>query len=103
MDRVWVGIDVDKEFHWAHVLDASGRELLRLPVFCRPSRPNIPIPSNYNLSSRCTIPFTRTVVFMNPNRLGQSWGLFRHVLQPLPQASTIVTLLLWPVAKKWLH
>jgi transposase len=28
MDRVWVGIDVGKEFHWAHVLDASGRELL---------------------------------------------------------------------------
>jgi len=28
MDRVWVGIDVGKEFHWAHALDASGRELL---------------------------------------------------------------------------
>ena len=28
MDRVWVGIDVGKEFHWAHVLDASGRKLL---------------------------------------------------------------------------
>ncbi len=28
MDRVWVGIDVGKEFHWAHVLDTSGRELL---------------------------------------------------------------------------
>ena len=28
MDRAWVGIDVGKEFHWAHVLDASGRELL---------------------------------------------------------------------------
>jgi transposase len=28
MDRVWVGIDVGKEFHWAHVLDASGTELL---------------------------------------------------------------------------
>lgn len=24
----WVGIDVGKEFHWAHLLDASGRELL---------------------------------------------------------------------------
>jgi transposase len=24
----WVGVDVGKEFHWAHVLDASGRELL---------------------------------------------------------------------------
>ena len=28
MERVWVGIDVGKEFHWAHVLDASGRKLL---------------------------------------------------------------------------
>ena len=28
MDRTWVGIDVGKEFHWAHVLDASGTELL---------------------------------------------------------------------------
>ena len=28
MDRVWVGIDVGKEFHWVHVLDTSGRELL---------------------------------------------------------------------------
>ena len=28
MDRVWVGIDAGKEFHWAHVLDASGTELL---------------------------------------------------------------------------
>jgi hypothetical protein len=28
MDRVWVGMDVGKEFHWAHVLDASGTELL---------------------------------------------------------------------------
>ena len=27
MDRAWVGIDVGKEFHWAHVLDAAGREL----------------------------------------------------------------------------
>lgn len=24
----WVGIDVGKEFHWVHVLDTSGRELL---------------------------------------------------------------------------
>lgn len=24
----WAGIDVGKEFHWAHVLDASGAELL---------------------------------------------------------------------------
>ena len=28
MDRAWVGIDVGKEFHWVHVLDISGRELL---------------------------------------------------------------------------
>ena len=28
MQRVWVGVDVGKEFHWVHVLDASGRELL---------------------------------------------------------------------------
>jgi transposase len=28
MDRAWVGIDVGKEFHWAHVLDTSGREML---------------------------------------------------------------------------
>lgn len=28
MGRAWVGVDVGKEFHWAHVLDASGRELL---------------------------------------------------------------------------
>jgi transposase len=28
LERVWVGIDVGKEFHWVHVLDASGRELL---------------------------------------------------------------------------
>ena len=28
MDRAWVGIDVGKEFHWVHVLDTSGRELL---------------------------------------------------------------------------
>jgi transposase len=26
--KAWVGIDVGKEFHWAHVLDASGTELL---------------------------------------------------------------------------
>jgi transposase len=28
MDRAWVGIDVGKEFHWAHVLDVSGKEML---------------------------------------------------------------------------
>ena len=26
--EVWVGIDAGKEFHWAHVLDASGTQLL---------------------------------------------------------------------------
>jgi transposase len=28
MDKAWAGVDVGKEFHWAYVLDASGRELL---------------------------------------------------------------------------
>ena len=28
MDRAWVGIDVGKGFHWVHVLDTSGSELL---------------------------------------------------------------------------
>src|ERR687898_828151 len=28
MDKAWVGVDAGKEFHWAHVLDDSGRELL---------------------------------------------------------------------------
>jgi len=28
MDKTWVGVDVGKEFHWAYVLDSSGRELL---------------------------------------------------------------------------
>ena len=28
MDKAWVGVDVGKEFHWAHALDASGSELL---------------------------------------------------------------------------
>ena len=32
MDKAWAGIDVGKEFHWAHVLDASGRELLSRKV-----------------------------------------------------------------------
>jgi transposase len=26
--NAWVGVDVGKEFHWAHVLDASGTQLL---------------------------------------------------------------------------
>ena len=28
MDKVWVGIDAGKEFHWAHVPDASGTRIL---------------------------------------------------------------------------
>lgn len=28
MDKVWAGIDVGKEVHWAHVLDTSGTQLL---------------------------------------------------------------------------
>ena len=32
MDKAWAGIDAGKEFHWAHLLDASGRELLSRKV-----------------------------------------------------------------------
>ena len=32
MDKVWVGIDAGKEFHWAHILDASGTKLLSRKV-----------------------------------------------------------------------
>jgi transposase len=32
MDKVWVGIDAGKEMHWAHVLDASGTELISRKV-----------------------------------------------------------------------
>jgi transposase len=32
MDKAWTGIDVGKEAHWAHVLDASGRKLLSRKV-----------------------------------------------------------------------
>jgi hypothetical protein len=32
MDRAWAGIDAGKEFHWAHVLDASGTQLLSRKV-----------------------------------------------------------------------
>jgi transposase len=33
MDKVWAGVDAGKEFHWAHVLDTSGRrELLSRKV-----------------------------------------------------------------------
>ena len=32
MDKAWAGVNAGKEFHWAHVLDASGRELLSRKV-----------------------------------------------------------------------
>ena len=32
MGKAWAGVDAGKEFHWAHVLDASGRELLSRKV-----------------------------------------------------------------------
>ena len=32
MDKAWAGIDAGKEFHWAHVLDASGTQLLSRKV-----------------------------------------------------------------------
>jgi transposase len=32
MDEAWAGVDAAKEFHWAHVLDASGTELLSRKV-----------------------------------------------------------------------
>ncbi len=32
MDKAWAGVDVGKGFHWAHVLDASGRALLSRKV-----------------------------------------------------------------------
>jgi transposase len=32
VDKAWAGVDAGKEFHWAHVLDASGRELLSRKV-----------------------------------------------------------------------
>ena len=32
MNKAWAGVDAGKEFHWAHVLDASGRELLSRKV-----------------------------------------------------------------------
>src|SRR5215210_3847571 len=32
MDEAWAGVDTGKEFHWAHVLDASGTELLSRKV-----------------------------------------------------------------------
>jgi transposase len=32
MDEAWAGVDAGKEFHWAHVLDASGREVLSRKV-----------------------------------------------------------------------
>src|ERR671913_1857679 len=32
MNEAWVGVDAGKEFHWAHVLDAFGTELLSRKV-----------------------------------------------------------------------
>src|SRR3954465_1376584 len=32
MNKAWVGVDAGKEFHWAHVLDVSGTELLSRKV-----------------------------------------------------------------------
>ena len=32
MNKAWAGVDAGKEFHWAHVLDASGTELLSRKV-----------------------------------------------------------------------
>jgi transposase len=32
MEKAWAGVDAGKESHWAHVLDASGRELLSRKV-----------------------------------------------------------------------
>ena len=32
MDKAWAGVDAGKEFHRAHVLDASGKELLSRKV-----------------------------------------------------------------------
>jgi hypothetical protein len=32
MNEAWAGLDAGKEFHWAHVLDASGTELLSKKV-----------------------------------------------------------------------
>jgi transposase len=32
MEKAWAGVDASKEFHWACVLDASGRELLSRKV-----------------------------------------------------------------------
>ena len=28
MEKAWLGVDAGKEAHWAHMLDASGTELL---------------------------------------------------------------------------
>jgi transposase len=32
MNKAWVGVDVGKEFHWAQLLDASGKQLLSRKV-----------------------------------------------------------------------
>jgi hypothetical protein len=38
MNEAWAGVDAGKEFHWAHVLDASGRELCS-PTGSKMTRP----------------------------------------------------------------
>jgi transposase len=32
MEKAWLGVDAGKEFHWAHMLDASGHQLLSRKV-----------------------------------------------------------------------
>ena len=32
MEKAWAGVDAGKGFHWAHVLDVSGKELLSRKV-----------------------------------------------------------------------
>ena len=32
MEKAWLGVDAGKEFHWAHMLDASGQQLLSRKV-----------------------------------------------------------------------
>jgi hypothetical protein len=38
MDKAWAGVDAGKEFHWAHLLDASGssKTLLAQGKWVRP-------------------------------------------------------------------
>src|SRR4051812_19475971 len=59
MDKASTGIDVGKEAHWAHVLDASGRKLLSRKVEndeadLSPSSSTKPSPSLRRLSGPST-------------------------------------------------